>query len=133
MSWPRLSLSASAAAGENLLPLKNLPTLNASAEPPSRRRSPERVRSGDARRRHARSPSSIAKVPSMAHFPHGRANVLRSQLQTNTRVLLQPKLHIDCKPPSQPVLLQRKLSHDYTIKAQMNSPTKNPSRYGYDS
>ena len=67
MPWPHLSRSASPGAGENLLPLTNVPTLNAISEPPSRPRSTERARSRDSRSRHNRSPSSVAKVRPMAH------------------------------------------------------------------
>ncbi|OWP06711.1 calcium-transporting P-type ATPase [Marssonina coronariae] len=59
MAWPRISRSASPGGG-SLLPLSNLPTIEAAhSEPPSRSQSPNRPRSRS--RSHHRSSSSIAK------------------------------------------------------------------------
>ncbi|PVH69989.1 putative Ca/Mn-transporting ATPase [Cadophora sp. DSE1049] len=86
MGWPRISRSAS--PGGSLLPLSNLPTIEASnSEPPSRPRSEGRSRSRS--RSHVRSSSSIAK--SVAdEYSSLTPNETAARLQTSLTKGLSP-------------------------------------------
>ncbi|PMD60632.1 calcium-transporting ATPase type 2C member 1 [Hyaloscypha bicolor E] len=88
MAWPRLSRSASPGPGQTLLPLANLPTINAAnSEPPSRPRS--RNRSSSRSRQHSRSSSSVAK--SIAdEFSNLTPTETAERLQTSLSTGLSP-------------------------------------------